>query len=113
MKIVPTLLLLTLALAATTTQAATPSAWSAHDRALLAKCQQASHLKNPRAAGTPALFDDSLGYTALLLKGTYPQAFMHNKSGTELCLFHRASQKAVVTEWDGVITPPTTPAKKP
>lgn len=113
MNIVPTLLLLTLALAATTTQAATPSAWSAHDRALLAKCQQASHLKNPRAAGTPALFDDSLGYTALLLKGTYPQAFMHNQNGTELCLFHRASQKAVVTEWDGVTTPPATSTNKP
>lgn len=88
------------------TQAATPEAWAAHDQTLLAKCLQASHFKNPHAAGSPALFDDSIGYTALLLKGTYPQKFMNNRSGTELCLFQRATQKALITEWDGAITAP-------
>jgi hypothetical protein len=95
----------------TAAQAATPEAWAAHDKTSLAKCLQASQLKNPRAAGSPALFDDSIGYTALLLKGTYPQKFMNNRSGVELCLFQRATQKAVVSEWDGVTTPPK--AKRP
>jgi hypothetical protein len=93
-------------LACTATQAATSQAWAVHDQTLLAKCLQASQLKNPHAAGSPALFDDSIGYTALLLKGTYPQKFMNNRSGTELCLFQRATQKAMITEWDGVITGP-------
>jgi hypothetical protein len=93
-------------LACTTIQAATPQAWAAHDQALLAKCLQASQLKNPRAAGSPALFDDSIGYTALLIQGTYPQKFMNNRSGTELCLFQRATQKALITEWDGAIAVP-------
>lgn len=98
-------------LVCTATQAATPQAWAAHDKTLLAKCLQASQLKNPHAAGSPALFDDSIGYTALLLKGTYPQKFMNNRSGTELCLYQRATQNAVITEWDGALTAPT--AKRP
>jgi hypothetical protein len=95
----------------TATQAATSEAWAVHDKTLLAKCLQASQLKNPRAAGSPALFDDSVGYTALLLKGTYPQKFMKNRAGNELCLFHRATQKAVISEWDQVLTTPK--AKQP
>lgn len=98
-------------LACSGAHAATPQAWAAHDKTLLAKCLQASQLNNPRAAGSPALFDDSVGYTALLLKGTYPQKFMNNRSGTELCLFHRATQKAVISEWDEVLTTPK--AKRP
>jgi hypothetical protein len=65
-------------------------------------CVKASQLKNSKPAGTAAMFDDSVGYTALLLKGTYPQAFMKNKTGTELCLYQRQSKKAVVTEWDAM-----------
>lgn len=95
----------------TTAHAATAEAWAGHDKSLLSKCQQASSLKHPKPAGSPALFDDSIGYTALLLKGTYPQKFMNNRSGIELCLYHRASQKAVVTEWDGVNS--TSRAKQP
>lgn len=93
-------------LLSTSTQAASPEAWAAHDKTLLATCLQASQLKHPRAAGSPALFDDSIGYTALLLKGTYPQKFMNNRSGTELCLFQRSTQKAVITEWDGAMAAP-------
>lgn len=95
----------TLAMAGSSAHAATPAAWASHDKTLLAKCLQASQLKNPQAAGSPALFDDRVGYTALLLKGTYPQKFMNGRSGTELCLYRRANQSAVVTEWDGVSTP--------
>lgn len=95
-------------LACTAAHAATPQAWAEHDKTLLAKCLKASQLKNPRAAGSPALFDDSVGYTALLIKGTYPQKFMNNRSGTELCLFHRSTQKALISEWDEVITTPKT-----
>jgi predicted chitinase len=98
-------------LLSTSIQAATPEAWAAHDKTLLAKCLQASQLKNPHAAGSPALFDDSIGYSALLLKGTYPQKFMNNRSGTELCLYQRTTQKAVITEWDRAIAAPT--AKRP
>ena len=105
------LLRLSVALAAlllgtTSARASSSEAWAGHDKTLLSNCLQASTLKNPKPAGTPALFDDSIGYTALLIKGTYPQKFMNNKTGIELCLYHRASQKAVVSEWDGVNTAP-------
>jgi hypothetical protein len=33
-----------------------------------------------------------------LIGGRYPQAFMKNKPGKELCLYQRASKKAVVQE---------------
>lgn len=85
--------------------ASSPDAWAQFDKELVASCIKASQLKNVKPAGQPAAFDDSIGYSALLLKGQYPQAHMKNQSGTELCLYERKSKKASVTEWDNVVTP--------
>ncbi|MEB0040447.1 MULTISPECIES: hypothetical protein [unclassified Pseudomonas] len=85
--------------------ASSDQAWSDLDKAIIASCVKASQLKDVKPAGTAALFDDSIGYSALLLKGHYPQAHMKNKVGTELCLYQRQSQTAVVTEWDSMLTP--------
>jgi hypothetical protein len=41
-----------------------------------------------------------------LIKGQYKQAFMKNKTGTELCLYDRKNKKALITEWDNVTTLP-------
>jgi hypothetical protein len=50
-------------------------------------------------------FDDSLGYSALLLSGLYPQPHMKHKPGRELCLFDRRSRRAAVTVADGLLNP--------
>lgn len=102
----PTLLLVALAACATHASASTPEAWSALDKAMIDSCLKASQLKNAKPAGASAMFDDSVGYSALLLKGRYPQPHMKNQAGTELCLYQRQSKKATVTEWDNVTTVP-------
>lgn len=101
-----TLLLVALAACATHASASTPEAWSALDKAMIDSCLKASQLKNAKPAGASAMFDDSVGYSALLLKGRYPQPHMKNQVGTELCLYQRQSKKATVTEWDNVTTVP-------
>jgi len=44
------------------------------------------------------LFDDRVGYSALLIQGKYPQAHMKNKTGQKLCLWNKATKKAYLTE---------------
>jgi len=100
------LLLAGLMVAASHAYASSDQAWSDLDKAVIDTCVKASQLKNAKPAGTAALFDDSVGYNALLLKGRYTQAHMKNKVGTELCLYQRQSKKAVVTEWDSLTTLP-------
>jgi hypothetical protein len=100
------LLFIGLTTLASQAMASSEQAWSDFDKAVIDSCVKASQLKNSKPAGTAAMFDDGVGYTALLLKGTYPQAFMKNKTGTELCLYQRQSKKAVVTEWDAMTTLP-------
>jgi hypothetical protein len=101
-----TLLLLALTAVAGQASASSPDAWKAFDKTLVDSCVAASSLKNAKPAGTPAMFDDSVGYSALLIKGQYKQAFMKNKTGTELCLYDRKNKKALITEWDNATTLP-------
>jgi len=101
-----TLLLLILTAVADQACASSTDAWTSFDKKLVDRCIAASTLKNASPAGTSAMFDDSVGYNALLIKGQYKQAFMKNKTGTELCLYDRKRQKAMITEWDNVTTLP-------
>ncbi|MGV8916271.1 MAG: hypothetical protein ACOH2R_00455 [Pseudomonas sp.] len=100
------LLLAGLAVVATQAMASSEQAWNDLDKAVISSCVKASQLKDAKPAGTAAMFDDNIGYNALLLKGHYPQARMKNKVGTELCLYQRKSKTAVVTEWDAMTTLP-------
>ena len=106
MKTITTALLLTLSAIAGQASAASEEAWKAFDKTLVNSCVAASSLKNAKPAGAPAMFDDSVGYSALLIKGQYKQAFMKNKTGSELCLYDRKHKKALITEWDNVTTAP-------
>lgn len=101
-----TLVLLALTAVAGQASASSPDAWKAFDKTLIDSCVAASTLKNAKPAGAAAMFDDSVGYNALLIKGQYKQAFMKKKTGTELCLYDRKNQKALITEWDNVTTVP-------
>jgi hypothetical protein len=44
------------------------------------------------------LFDDAVGYDALVVSGTYPQPHMKNQPGKMLCLFNKKTRKASVSE---------------
>lgn len=103
---ITTALMLALTAFAGHASASSSDAWKAFDKTLVDSCVAASSLKNAKPAGAPAMFDDSIGYNALLIKGQYKQAFMKNKAGTELCLYDRKNQKALITEWDNVTTLP-------
>ncbi|WP_285422503.1 hypothetical protein [Pseudomonas sp. F3-2] len=106
MKKITAALLLTLTAAAGQASASSPDAWKDFNKTLVDSCVAASSLKNAKPAGADAAFDDSVGYNALLIKGQYKQAFMKNKTGTELCLYDRKNKKALITEWDNVTTLP-------
>lgn len=93
------LLLLSTLLLATTAHASSDQAWAEHDKQMLRACTAASQLKDVRALSKSAEFDDRVAYSALLIQGRFPQKHMNNRKGTELCLFDRRQQRAVVTEW--------------
>ncbi|SEN31279.1 hypothetical protein SAMN04487857_113118 [Pseudomonas sp. ok272] len=98
----PTLLFIALTAVATQAHAASPNAWAAYDKAVLAACTQASQLSQSKPVGNAAQFDDRVGYTALLLQGQYPQKHMKGQQGLELCLYNKQAKTAQVTEWDSV-----------
>ncbi|USA54426.1 hypothetical protein NDN13_04320 [Acinetobacter sp. C32I] len=80
------------------TFASSEQAWNKHDQEIKAACIKASQLKNAKTVSNVMLFDDRVGYSALLIEGKYPQAHMKNKIGQELCLWNKTSKKAYLTE---------------
>ncbi|ENB9205519.1 hypothetical protein N1S82_004666 [Serratia marcescens] len=93
--------LLIAALAAFNATASSPQAWAESERAMRAACLKASGLKNARVEGAIVHYGDDVGYSALFIGGRYPQPFMKNKPGRELCLYQRATQKAAVQAVEG------------
>ncbi|MDO9404367.1 MAG: hypothetical protein Q7T87_10065 [Polaromonas sp.] len=93
--------------------ASSPDAWAAHDKEVAATCATASGLKNAAAAGVPMVFDDSIGKTALVIAGHYPQPHMKNARGRVLCLFDHKTRQAVVTEADQLTVAPARAATRP
>jgi hypothetical protein len=97
-------------------QASTPEAWATHNRQVIDSCLAASGLLQPRAAGELVEFDDSVGYTALLVFGRYPQPHMHKRGARVLCLFDKRTGRASVSPADGIVARPAaappTPAPK-
>lgn len=74
--------------------ASSPDAWSSHKTEVVAKCSQASGLKDAKLVGELIEYDDGVGYTAALIAGAYPQPHMRNQPGTSLCLFDKRSRTA-------------------
>lgn len=93
-----TLLLLLSPLAVASSQ----RAWQQSEQQMQQACLRASQLRSAKIVGEPILYDDSVGYSALLLEGRYPQPHMKNQRGRELCLYQRQSGKASVSEADSL-----------
>ncbi|MGK3142780.1 hypothetical protein [Pantoea sp. C2G6] len=81
-------------------QASSEQAWQQSHQVMVQACINASHLSKVKVLGEAIEYDDSVGYSALLLEGRYPQRQMKNKRGRELCLFQRSSGRASVSETD-------------
>ena len=82
--------------------AASPTAWASHSAEVTAKCSKASGLKDAKLVGSLIEYDDSVGYTAAVIAGTYPQPHMKNKPGKSLCLFDKRSRTAHAAPADDV-----------
>lgn len=80
------------------TFASSEQAWSKHDQNAKMACVKASQFKNAKPVSNMMLFDDRVGYSALLIQGQYPQAHMKNKTGQELCLWNKTTKKAYLSE---------------
>ncbi len=95
--------------------AASPVAWADHRREVVNACLQVTELRNARPAGELIEFDDTVGQTALLVTGTYPQKHMKGRRGQVLCLFDKRTRYAQVAEADALRTPAkaSEKAKKP
>jgi hypothetical protein len=81
-------------------RASSTDAWASLAVEVTSTCKAASQLKSPRPAGEQISYDDTVGWTALVLKGRHPQAHMKNRAGRELCLFDRKTRRAHVVEAD-------------
>lgn len=82
------------------TFASSEQAWDKHNQEIKTACIKASQFKNAKPVSNLMLFDDRVGYSALLIQGQYPQAHMKNKTGQELCLWNKTTKKAYLTEAD-------------
>lgn len=78
--------------------AATPAAIDQSLSDAKVACRKASGFKNPAVLGTPVLFSDRPGQTAVLVTGVWRPRHMKNARGTMLCLYDRAGRFAEVQE---------------
>lgn len=87
---------------ATPSLAASPEAWAAHKAEVVSKCSAASGLKDGTLVGALVEYDDSVGVTAALIAGTYPQQHMKHQPGRSLCLFDKRSRMAHASPADNL-----------
>ncbi len=87
----------------TATLAASPDAWAAHRSEVASRCIQASGLRSAKLAGEIIDYDDRVGFTAVVVKGTSPQPHMKNIQGRSLCLFSKQTRTAHASTADQII----------
>jgi hypothetical protein len=83
--------------------ASSPDAWAAYRKEVVTACTHATDLRRARAAGDVIDYDDTVGRSALVVTGTYPQRYMKNRTGRVLCLFDKKTRTAHVAEADRLI----------
>lgn len=97
------------ALLAGAAQASSAAAWAEHEQAVVTACTAASGLQSAKAVGKVLEYEDALGVSALLITGRYPQPHMGKKRGRMLCVFHKQTGKAYVSDAAELL--PQRPAK--
>lgn len=86
--------------------AATPAAMAQSLTDAKAACRKASDLKNAATLGTPVLFSDTIGRTAVLVTGIWRPPHMKGARATMLCLYDRAARTTEVQEAKRWTAPP-------
>ena len=74
--------------------ASSSEAWASHRAEVVAKCTQASGLKNAQLMGELIEYDDSVGLTVAFIAGLYPQPHVRDQAGRSLCLFDKRTRRA-------------------
>lgn len=86
----------------TSVLASSGQAWADHDRKVVQKCTAASGLLNTAVLSKPILFDDSVGYTALTLRGHLKPLTGKQPKATatqeKLCLYERKTGKVHIED---------------
>lgn len=80
--------------------ASSPDAWAEYRAELTEACLNASGFTAPKPHTGIIMFDDSVGYDALVVEGAYPQAHMAGQTGMVLCLYNKAAKTAAVSEFN-------------
>lgn len=82
--------------------ASSDEAWAEHDRKVSQKCTSASGLMNAVVSTKPILFDDTVGYTAVIIRGHLkPVAGSQPKATAtqeKLCLYMRKTGQVRIAE---------------
>lgn len=82
--------------------ASSDEAWAEHDRKVSQKCTAASGLINTVVSSKPILFDDTVGYTAITLRGHLkPVAGSQPKATAtqeKLCLYMRKTGQVHIAD---------------
>jgi hypothetical protein len=81
----------------------TPDAWAAHEREVVSACAAASNLRDAKPGGSLVVFDDRVGFTAVVIDGRYPQPQTNNKRGRVLCLFDKRTRTPFVSDADSML----------
>lgn len=84
-------------------EGATPDAWAAHENQVVSACVKASHLRHAQAAGQVIEFDDSVGFSAVVIGGRYAQPHLKHQRGQVLCLFDKRTHTPYVSEADAIV----------
>lgn len=82
--------------------ASSPDAWAEHEAAVTQACATATGFKNAKAHTKLIMFDDSVGYDAIIITGEWPNEHMMGATGEMLCLYNKSTQTAVVSEFEHV-----------
>lgn len=97
-------------------QASSPGAWAQHEKDTQRACAAASGLKDPVVHPTAVLFDDTVGYDARLVIGTWKPAHMKGAKAVMLCLYDRKTRRATTQDieaWRSAFATGSTTVKAP
>jgi ABC-type proline/glycine betaine transport system substrate-binding protein len=78
--------------------ASSPDAWAEHDKEVADACIPLTGFKDAKIHTNIMTFSDDVGYTAVVIEGTYSEPHMNGAKGMMLCLYKRGAGLTEVTE---------------
>lgn len=78
--------------------ASSDEAWKALDKNIQKSCLAISALQEKKVEGKRIDFSDDVGYSAVVISGSYKSKNSSPAPGKELCLYNRKTQSASLAE---------------